>query len=81
MGAVVALITQLAPLFVQFGVPFVEQVYKMFSNPTGPTQADWDSLKTTTSITARQQMLATLAAHNIDPNSPQGVALLALTPA
>lgn len=73
-------LTMLVPLLVQYGVPAVEQIYKMFTQPNGPTQADWDALKTLTSTTARQQMLATLAAHNIDPASPQGVALLALTP-
>ena len=81
MGAVLAAIAQFAPLFIEYGVPFVEQLYKMFSNPTGPVQADWDALKQLTNTNARQQMLTVLAANGIDPTSPAGVAFLALTPA
>jgi hypothetical protein len=79
MGALVAILPSIIQLIVTYGVPAAEQIYKMFSAPAGPTQADWDQLKTLTSTTARQQMLAVLAAHGIDPASPQGVALLALT--
>ena len=74
-----ALIT-LIPIILQYGVPAVQQLIAMFNKPAGPTDADWQNLATLTSITARQQMLATLAKHGIDPNSPQGQALLALTP-
>ena len=77
MSALIAL----APLILQYGVPFVEQLFKMFNNPSGPTQADWDALKAASATTARQNMLASLARAGIDPASPQGVALLALTPA
>lgn len=64
----------------KLGPPLVAAVVKMFSQPGGPTQADWDNLLKLTSTTARQQMLQTLAAHGIDPNSPEGQAFLALTP-
>jgi len=79
--ALLALLPSIIDMIVKYGVPAVEQIFKMFNNQTGPTQADWDSLKQLTQTTARQQMLATLAAHGIDPNSPQGQAFLALTPA
>lgn len=65
----------------QFGIPAAEQIWKMFSNPaTPPTQADWDSLKALAAQSARSKMQATLLANGIDPASPAGVALLALTP-
>jgi len=75
-----AALAALLPLIVQYGIPAVQQLVKMFTQANGPTDADWNTLKALTQTTARQQMLATLQAHNIDPASPQGVALLALTP-
>lgn len=68
-------------IILQFGVPFAEQIWKMFAgaNPT-PTQADWDALKALAANTARTRMMDALRANGIDPTSPQGVALLALTP-
>lgn len=64
----------------KLGPPIVAAVVKMFTQPGGPTQSDWDNLLKLTSTTARQQMLQVLQAHGIDPASPQGIALLALTP-
>lgn len=76
-----ALLLQLLPVVLPYGVQAVTQLIKIFSSSTAPTQADWDALVALTQTTARQQMLATLQKHGIDPASPQGVALLALTPA
>lgn len=70
----------LVQVILQFGVPAAEQIWKMFSSPSGPTQADWDVLKALAANTARSRMLEALAANGIDPASPQGMALLALTP-
>ncbi len=81
MGAVLAAIAALAPLIEKYGIPFVASLVGMLSKSTPPTQADWDALAKLTATTARQQMLDTLAAHNIDPASPAGIAFLALTPA
>ncbi len=64
----------------KLGPPVVAAVVKMFTQPGGPTPADWDNLLKLTSVMARQQMLTTLAAHGIDPTSPAGVAFLALIP-
>lgn len=75
------LLLTLLPTVIQYGVPAVESFIKIFSSPTAPSQADWDALLKQTQTTARQQMLAVLGAHGIDPNSPQGQAFLALTPA
>lgn len=80
MGAILAAVAAVAPLIEKYGVPFVASLVSMFSKSTAPTQADWDALAKLTSTTARQQMLDTLVAHNIDPASPAGLALLALTP-
>lgn len=63
----------------QFGVPFAEQLWKMFSPSTpAPTQADWDALKALAANTAKSRMADGLKANGIDPASPQGIALLAL---
>lgn len=68
----------LIPIILQYGVPFAETIYNLFTKNTPPTQADWDALKAAANTNARAQMLVQLAAAGIDPNSPQGQALLAL---
>jgi len=75
-----AALIALIPVILQYGLPAVQQLIAMFSKAGGPTDADWQALMLLTTKTARQQMLETLAAHGIDPNSPQGQAFLALTP-
>ena len=75
--ALIALILQYG---LQYGPPAIAAIVKLFQT-TAPTQADWDLLIASCTITARQQMTATLKNQGIDPASPQGVALLALTPA
>jgi len=68
-------------LILQLGIPIAEQIWKMFATPGyTPTQTDWDTLKALSAKTARTRMLEALAANGIDPTSPQGLALLALTP-
>lgn len=75
------LVETILQLIVQDLIPLAEQVWKMFSNPAYvPTQADWDALKLLSQQTARTRMLDALKSNGIDPASPQGVALLALTP-
>jgi hypothetical protein len=65
----------------QYGPQVIGAVVNLFNkSPAAPTQADWDALIAKCSTTARQQMLATLTANGIDPNSPQGQALLSLVP-
>lgn len=70
----------LLPIIIQYGTQAVTQLIAMFTRSTPPTDADWITLGTLTQTTARQQMLAVLKAHNIDPASPQGQAFLALVP-
>ncbi len=74
-----ALVT-LLPILLPYGVQAVQAIIAMFSKAGGPTDADWQALALLTTTTARQQMLAVLKAHGIDPASPQGLALLALVP-
>jgi len=81
MAAIIALLPSIIDMITKYGVPAAKQLWTMFSQAGGPTPADWDALIASTAKTARQQMLDTLAAHGIDPTSPQGVAFLALTPA
>jgi hypothetical protein len=69
-------------MLLQYGLPFVDKLITFWTtNPNAtPTQAEWQSLMTLANQNAKTQMLAALSRANIDPASPQGVALLALTP-
>ena len=81
MPAILAILPSIIDLITKYGVPAAQLIWTMFTQTGGPTSADWDALKVQTTTTARKQMLEVLAAHGIDPNSPQGQAFLALTPA
>ena len=77
MQAILALL----PIILPYGEKAVAALIQMFTKSTPPTTDDWQALIALTQKTARQQMMETLAAHGIDPTSPQGVAFLALMPA
>ncbi len=79
-AAILAVLPSIIDMINKYGVPAAKTLWNMFTQSNGPTAADWDALEKQTSITARQQMMATLAANGIDPNSPQGKAFLALAP-
>jgi hypothetical protein len=68
-------------LIISQGIPVAEKLWKLWSNNAAPTQADWDALLALGKVSARQNMMLALARNGVDPTSPQGVALLALTPA
>lgn len=70
-------------LLAKFGPPAFTAFLALFQPAADgtPTAAQWQALLASTQITARDQMLTTLKAHNIDPASPEGLAFLALTPA
>lgn len=70
----------LIPVIVSNGLAVAEKLWQLFSNNTAPTQADWDALKELGKQNARSQMMLALAQNGIDPASPHGQALLALTP-
>lgn len=75
-----ALLAVILEYGLKFGPPAIAAIVKLFQT-AAPTAEDWQALLTATATTARQQMLATLQAHGIDPNSEQGKAFLALVPA
>ena len=68
----------LLPIILQYGVPFAEKLFTLWSTNAAPTQADWDALKALSSTNSTTQMLSVLAQSGIDPKSPQGQAFLAL---
>ena len=68
-------------LIMSQGIPVAFKVWEIWSNGNAPTTADWQELLALGRVQARSNMLASLARNGVDPNSPQGQALLALTPA
>lgn len=71
--------TIIAQLLAQFGVPLVEQLIAKWKAGGAVTPEEVAALLALAQQTARDRMLKTLQAQGIDPNSPQGQALLALT--
>lgn len=67
-------------LIISQGIPVAQKLWELWSKNAPPTQADWDALLALGKTSARQRMLEALARNGIDPASPQGIALLALTP-
>ena len=80
-AGLLALLSLILPEIEKYGPVAIKMIISIFTSKTAPTQTQWDDLIQATSTTARQQMLQVLSAHGIDPNSPQGQAFLALTPA
>lgn len=74
-------IATIISLIISQGIPVAQKLWQLESSKTEVTQADWDTLLSLGKQNARSQMLLALAQNGIDPASPQGVALLALTPA
>jgi len=68
----------LIPLIIQYGLPFAEKIWVLWSSKTDPTQADWDSLKALAAQTPVTQMQAALMRAGIPLDDPRAVALLAL---
>lgn len=67
-------------LIIAQGIPVAFKVYEIWSKGNPPTEAEWQELLALGRTYARAQMLASLARQGIDPASPRGIALLALTP-
>ena len=70
-----------ASLVLKEGLVIAIELAKLWREKTSPTDVEWDALLAKGQQYARQKMLETLTKNGIDPNSPQGQALLALTPA
>lgn len=68
----------LVPIIVQYGLPVAEKLFQLWTTNAAPTQADWDALKALGLATRKQDMTAALIRNGVDPQSPQGQALLAL---
>ena len=73
-------IATIISLIISQGIPVAEKLWALWASKATVTQADWDALKELGKQTARSNMLQALARNGIDPASPQGQALLALTP-
>lgn len=69
---------EIATLIVQYGIPFTEYIIQLIQNKTEVTPTEWANLKLLAGASAKSELLDRLKAANIDPASPQGVALLAL---
>lgn len=69
----------LIPLIAQYGLPYVEKLWQLWSNKSVPTQADFDNLRQLASQSASDRMKANLVAAGIPLTDPKAVALLSLT--
>lgn len=69
----------LIPIIVQYGLPYAEKLWTLWSSSSVPTQADFDTLRQLASQTATDRMKANLVAAGISLESDQAKALLALT--
>lgn len=65
-------------IIAQYGIPLAEQLYTKWATGANPTAQDFTDLRTLAQDNGVSAMTAELAKLNIDPKSPQGVALLAL---
>lgn len=73
-----ALIVQ---LIIQVGLPLTQELIAIWEKGGTVSSADFSALIAKTGTTARQVMLNQLKAANVDPASPQALALLAQVPA
>ena len=68
-----------ASLALKEGLPVAVQIAQWWNTKTVPTDAQWAELLAKGGQMARQRMVLALVQGGIDPTSPQGQALLALT--
>lgn len=73
-------IATIISLIISQGLPVAQKLWQLWESKTAVTQDDWNVLIALGKQNARSQMMLALAQAGIDPTSPQGVALLALTP-
>jgi hypothetical protein len=73
-------IATIISLIISQGLPVAQKLWQLWESKTAVTQDDWNVLIALGKQNARSQMMLALARAGIDPTSPQGVALLALTP-
>lgn len=68
-----------ANLIISVGLPAAIKIVEKWEKGDAPTAAELIELEAMTNQRAKDRMLRVLATQGIDPASPQGVALLALT--
>ena len=69
----------LIPIIVQYGLPYAEKLWTLWSSSGVPTQSDFDALRQLASQNATDRMKANLVAAGISLEDPKAIALLALT--
>lgn len=72
-----ALIAQLLAAFGPSAINLIDTLIKKIESKGDVTVAEWDTLSADVRQTGKDRMLKTLQIANIDPASPQGLALLA----
>lgn len=70
----------IAALILKEGLPVAMQIAQWWSNNAKPTDAEWAALAAKGAQFARQRMALALVQNGVDPTSPEGKALLDLTP-
>ena len=73
----IALLTQLLITFGPSAVALIDKLIAIWTTTGTVSAQQWADLRTAALQTAKDRMLLQLQAAGIDPNSPQGVALLA----
>lgn len=68
----------LIPIIAQYGLPYAEKLWQLWSSPSVPTQADFDALRALVTQSAKDRMKANLVAAGIALDSPQAQQLIAL---
>lgn len=68
----------LIPLITEVGIPLATKLLALYESKTNVTSDMWNDLLKEASQTATSQMLTTLVANGIDPNSDKGKSFLAL---
>jgi hypothetical protein len=71
--------TALIPLITDLGLPAVQFIIKEIEGGNDATSATLSQVAAMANLKAKDEMLTVLKAQNIDPTSPAGIALLALT--
>lgn len=69
----------IANLILEIGVPATQKLVQLWESKAQVTAAQFNDLLALESQTAKDRMLIVLKAQGIEPASPQGLALLALT--
>ena len=68
----------IVPLIVQYGLPFAQKIWSLWTTGTDPTQSDWDALMKLANQTPLSQMQDALTRAGIPLDDPRAAAFLAL---